>query len=76
MCQFTRGLPLENTPHDCPETALQYHSRHWVTSFQNVADKEMVAQILCLSKVFTLYARHILRWLREKASVRLNRQQF
>jgi hypothetical protein len=51
---FAKGLPLENTPHDCPDTYLQYHSRHWITSFQNVAAKRMVAQILCLSKVFTL----------------------
>jgi hypothetical protein len=48
-----RGLPLENIPSDCPDTSLQYHSRHWITSFQNVADGGRLAQILCLSKPFT-----------------------
>ncbi len=33
-----RGLPLANTPSDCPDTSLQYPSRHWITSFQMVAD--------------------------------------
>lgn len=47
------GLPSENTPSDCPDTSLQYHSRHWITSFQMVADKQKVTQILCLSKQFT-----------------------
>lgn len=50
---YPKGLPLENTPHDCPDTSLQYHSRHWITSFQMVADKLSVTQILCSSTVFT-----------------------
>jgi hypothetical protein len=29
-----QGLPLKNTPPDCPDTSLQHHSRHWITSFQ------------------------------------------
>jgi hypothetical protein len=48
-----RGLPLANTSRDCPDTSLQHHSRHWITSFQNIADKLRLAYILCLSKVFT-----------------------
>ncbi len=36
---FKEGLPSENTPDSCPDTSLQYHSRHWITSFQMVADK-------------------------------------
>ncbi len=51
---FAKGLPLENTPPDCPDTSLQYHSRHWITSFQMVADEVSLPQILCLSKQFTL----------------------
>jgi hypothetical protein len=31
---FTKGLPLENETPGCPDTSLQYHSRHWVTSFR------------------------------------------
>ena len=50
---LSKGLPLENTPPDCPDTSLQYHSRHWITSFQMVADKGRLTQILCLSKQFT-----------------------
>lgn len=50
---ISQGLPLENTPSDCPDTSLQYHSRHWITSFQMVADRGRVTQILCLSKQFT-----------------------
>ena len=50
---LTRGLPLENTPPDCPDTSLQYHSRHWITSFQKIADKMSLPHILCLSNLFT-----------------------
>jgi hypothetical protein len=53
MVCFTKGLPLENTPSDCPDTSLQYHSRHWITSFQKIADTGIITQILCLSKQIT-----------------------
>lgn len=42
----SKGLPLDIVPPDCPDTSLQYHSRHWITSFQCVADKGKVTQIL------------------------------
>jgi hypothetical protein len=47
-----KGLPLENTPPDCPDTSLQYHSRHWITSFQNVADKGEVDTDFVFGKPF------------------------
>ncbi len=47
------GLPSENNPSNCPDTSLHYHSGHWITSFQMVADKGRLTQILCLSKQFT-----------------------
>ena len=34
-----QGFALVITPSDCPDTSLQYHSRHWITSFQKIADK-------------------------------------
>ena len=27
------GLPSGGSPSDCSDTSLQYHSRHWITSF-------------------------------------------
>ena len=29
-----KGLPSGHGPPDCSDTSLQYHSRHWTTSFQ------------------------------------------
>ena len=40
-----QGFALVITPSDCPDTSLQYHSRHWITSFQKIADNWIVAQI-------------------------------
>ena len=64
-----QGLPLENTPPDCPDTSLQYHSRHWITSFQMVADKGSVTQILCLSKQITQPLRPTVRVPNETATM-------
>jgi hypothetical protein len=52
--RITRGLPLAVRSPDCPDTCLQHHSRHWITSFQSVANIGIVPHILGLSKGFTL----------------------
>ena len=55
------GLPSGLGPPDCPDTSLQYHSRHWITSFQKIADKQKVTQISCLSKEITQRVESIFR---------------
>ena len=40
-------------PPDCPDTSLQYRSRHWTTSFRLLPILRRLAQILCLSTIIT-----------------------
>ncbi|GGE26951.1 hypothetical protein GCM10011345_36230 [Gemmobacter megaterium] len=48
------GLPSGHGPPDCPDTSLQYHSRHWTTSFHCVAVELRLPQIWWLSNEITL----------------------